>query len=108
MSNREDFVAKLKAQLDEWNIDLDKLQAKAEHLSAEVKSTYHEKIASLTSRRDEAKQKLAELEELGEEAWDKVEHTAEQTWTGIKDAFAKARAQFKGEEPPADKPGEKS
>jgi hypothetical protein len=50
MSNRDAYVRKLKAKLDEWNAEIDKLQAKAELAEAEAKIEYEKQLADLRAK----------------------------------------------------------
>ena len=38
---RDAYVQKLKAKMDEWNAEIDKLAAKADQADAETKIKYH-------------------------------------------------------------------
>ena len=95
MSKRDAYVKKLKAQLDEWSAELDKLETKARKAKGEIKIKYEEQVASLRRQRDEAKQKLAQIQEVADNAWEELKQGAEDTWAKLKKAFSKARSQFK-------------
>ncbi len=44
MSKRDAYVAKLKAQLDEWNAEVRKWEAKAEGAQADVRIEYEKQL----------------------------------------------------------------
>ncbi len=47
---RDAYVQKLKAQLDEWNTDINKLEAKVDQAEVGAKIEYHKRIADLRAR----------------------------------------------------------
>ena len=47
---RDAYVQKLKAQLDEWNADINKLEAKADQAEVRARIEYHKRIADLRAR----------------------------------------------------------
>ncbi len=95
MSARDAYVEKLKAQLDEWNAELDKLQARLRGARADAKIDYEKQIKTLRQQRDEATTKLAEIQEASEDAWEDLKQGMENTWTALKEAFERAKSRFK-------------
>ena len=94
MSNRDTYVQKFKAQLNQWNAEIDKLEAKVQKASANLKIGYREQIASLRDQRDQAKQKLLQIQDASEGAWEELKQGAEDVWGRTKEAFSKARSKF--------------
>ena len=94
MSKRDEYVAKLKNKLDEWNKDVDKLEAKSEHVKEEVKEKYHEELEVVKKQRDNARAKAMELIESGEEAWEELKVGVEQAWQKFTEAVDKAHSKF--------------
>ena len=90
MSNRDEFVTRLKGQIDEWNAQIDDLQAAAKEASEEVRARYEEGLETLLARRDEALDKLTQLQESSEMAFEELRIGAEDVWQRTKDAFAAA------------------
>lgn len=89
--NQGACTEKLKAQLDEWHADLDKLDAKARGASADAKIKHEEEVSSLRQQRDAAKEKLAEIQSSSEDAWEHLKEGAESAWADLKEAFIKAK-----------------
>ena len=92
--NRDAYLEKAKAQLDEWNADLDKLEAKSRGAKADAKIKYDEQLTALRQRRDKAKQKFAEIQSASEDAWESLKQGAEDAWNSLKEAVTKAKSQF--------------
>lgn len=47
MSEKDAYVEKMKAKLDEWNAEIDKLQAKAKQAEADAEIQYNDEISAL-------------------------------------------------------------
>ena len=52
MSTRDAYVQKLKAQIDDWNSDITKLEAKVGQASADMRIKYEQSLDSLRAERD--------------------------------------------------------
>ena len=95
MSNREEYIRKMQAKLEEWNTDIDTLTAKAGEVAADVKHEYHEQIESLKAKQATARQKIEELQHSGEGAWGDLKTGIELAWSSMGDAIGSARSRFK-------------
>lgn len=95
MNNREEFIQKMKAQLDQWSIEIDRLSARAEAAQAEAKLKYRAQIEAIKQQREAAKLKLHELQASSEDAWDSVRESMESGWESITKAIKDAMSRFK-------------
>ena len=76
-SKKEEFLDQLKKQYDDlnyrWNIERNKLEAKAQHQSADAIQKFEEKREALRQLRSDMKTKIIELEVASENAvWEEV------------------------------------
>lgn len=94
MSLKDEYVAKLKAQLDVWSADIDVLEAKAKKADAQLRVKYDEQLVLLRVKRDEAKVKLKEIQESAGDAWQELRKGGDEAWESIKHALAEARKKF--------------
>lgn len=94
MSEKDLFVEKLKAQLDEWNSEIDKMRAKARGATADAKLKYEQQIAHLQGRRDELKTKLGEIQRSSKDAWKELKDGAEKAWAAFREGLEKAKSRF--------------
>jgi predicted nuclease with TOPRIM domain len=92
---RKAYEEKLDAQLKEWNAQIALLKAKAENAKADAKVDHYKTIETLESKQDEAKTRLQELRNSGDDAWEDLKTGAENVWTEIKAAFQSATSRFK-------------
>jgi chromosome segregation ATPase len=95
MSDRDAYVQKLKAQIDAWNAELDKLQAEANKASADARISYEENLRQLRQERDEAMEKMAELQKATDSAWDDVREGVENAFEAMKSSMEKAWSRFR-------------
>ncbi|XSG84548.1 MAG: hypothetical protein ACPW60_12535 [Methylohalobius sp. ZOD2] len=95
MSERDAYVQKMKAKLDEWNAELDKLSAKAEAAEADAKLEYQDQIDELEKLRNQARQKLGEVESASDDAWEDVRQGAEAALNEMNNAISNALKRFK-------------
>ncbi|MFN3335233.1 MAG: coiled coil domain-containing protein [Caldilinea sp.] len=98
MDNKELYQQKLQAQLDEWAAEIDKLKAKASGASADAQLQLNNEIELLQTRIDEAKSKIGELAEAGEDAWESVKGSTEAIWNSISSTFSETIAKLKEKE----------
>ncbi|MFW6345484.1 MAG: coiled coil domain-containing protein [Halomonas sp.] len=94
MSNRDAYEQKLRAKLDEWQAEIDKLRAQARGAEADARLEQEREAERLEAKREEVREKLDELREAGDDAWDDVRQGAERAWEAMSGAFEKARSRF--------------
>ena len=94
MSKRDAYVAKLKAQLDEWNAEVKKWEAKAKGAQADVRIEYEKQLDAFRRQRDQAMEQMRQVQTAAGDAWIDLVHGADEAWAKARDAFAKARAHF--------------
>ena len=95
MSMQEAYQKKMKAQLDVWSAEIDKLKAQATKMEADAEVKAHREIDDLRAKRDAAEEKLARLERAGDDAWEDVKAGVESAWDSLADAVKSASARFK-------------
>ena len=98
MSVKDDYVELLKAQIDLWSAELDTLSARADLLGAEAKLHIQEQIVELNEMRDEATNRLAQLqaagEEIAEDVADELKQTAERLRSAFEETLARVKSHF--------------
>jgi hypothetical protein len=94
MINRDEYVQKLKDQLDQWNAESKKWEAKAQQAQASMKAEYEKQLSQLHSRRDEAMYQLKLLQGASAGAWQDMMKGADQALRNMHEAFNKARSHF--------------
>ncbi|MAL77741.1 MAG: coiled coil domain-containing protein [Sneathiella sp.] len=92
---KKEFENKLRAQLDQWEAEINRLRAKADVAQAEARVKYHEEIEELRVQKREAEARLDELNNAGDDAWEDMKAGMESAWKNLGDAVNKAAARFK-------------
>ncbi|MFY0991825.1 hypothetical protein [Halomonas sp. C05BenzN] len=95
MNNRDDFIERMKANLDAWNAEIERLAARAREAGEEARVRYHDDIERLKQRRDETRELLEELEQTGEAAWGTLRQGVEESWQRLRKAFDDAASHFR-------------
>ena len=86
MEDKDAYIKKLNARLDEWN---------AERAKAESRIEFQNQIENLHQRRREAEKKVAEVREAGEGAWEDLKSGVQGAWDAMEQALKSAGSRFK-------------
>jgi len=95
MKNKEAYIQKLHAKIDEWNADIDKLKAKADQVEADSKIEYQKQIEVLKSKRDEIEKNVSELSRSGEQAWEDLKAGMDLAWEAMSKAIKSATSRLR-------------
>lgn len=94
MSTRQEYVDKVKKQLDTWDQDLQELDEKLHKTEHEFKDKVDHKIQDAKSKFENLKDKLHHLTEATDDAWDDIKDGFEIAWDGVKLGITAARSEF--------------
>jgi hypothetical protein len=94
MKTRDEYVGKLKEQLDRWNADVSKWEAQARGARAEMSTGYAKQLEALRARREEALYNLKLVEDASATAWNDISKGADEAWSRMREAIAAARTHF--------------
>jgi len=92
---KELYQKKIQAQIDEWKAELSKLRAQSAGASADAQLELNQQVKELESNVDEAENKLTELREASDEAWDSLKAGVEEAWGSLMTGFSEATSKFK-------------
>ena len=95
MEEKKDYQKLLEAQLAQWEIEIDKLNAQAQKAKVEVRLEYQKQIDELKRKQEAARTKLTELKGSAGEAWQELKVGAEHAFDELKKAFSSAKSKFK-------------
>jgi|SRR6188474_1504534 hypothetical protein len=99
MTTRDAYVAKLKKQLDAWNEDMARWEAKAKGATAEVKERYKRELDVLNAQRELALYNLRLLEGASASAWTELRKGADEAWERMRAAAGAAGTYFEKSPP---------
>ena len=95
MSMKEAYKKKLEAQFDEWKVEIDKLKAKADKAEADAQIKYHKQIENIRTKQEAVQEKLVELKDSGDEAWEDLKAGLDNAMKNLGDAIKTANSRFK-------------
>ena len=90
----EMYKLKMDNNVSELDSKIESLKTKAIEAHAEQKQQYHQMLDDLTSKRDQMKDKLKELENNSGSAYEEMKAGMEKAWTELSLAFDKATSSF--------------
>ncbi len=94
MSMRDEYVEKMKAQLDEWNAQVAKWEAKTKEAQAGVHGEYEKQLQAFRRQRDQALEQMRKVQGAAGDAWIDLARGADDAWAKMSEAFEKARSHF--------------
>ncbi len=95
MLTRDEYVAKMKQQLDKWSAEMDTLEAKVHKTKEDAKVKYQEQLSALHTKRLEGEKKLEAIKSATEDSWEQLKAEAENVWEAFKDSVHKFKSHFK-------------
>ncbi len=94
MGTRDEYVTQMKAKLDEWNAEIDGLEAESRKAKAQARQQFAAQIATLRGKRDEAQAKLNELQGASEDAWEGLKSGVQQMWEDFTNTLKECKDAF--------------
>lgn len=94
MSKRDEYIEKLKAQLDAWNAEVIKWEAKAKSAQADVRTEYEKQLEVIRRQRSQAMERMRQVQAASGDAWLDLVRGADEAWSKMREAFEKARSHF--------------
>jgi hypothetical protein len=95
MSKRDEYVEKLKVQLDQWNAEVAKWEAQAKGAQASMQAEYEKQLSAFHQKRDQAIEHMRKVQSASGDAWMELSRGADESWAKMREAFEKARSHFK-------------
>lgn len=90
---REDYVAKVKIQLNTLNAKVDDLEARMQEAKPGVRASYRAELAGLRYQSEQAATLLAQIRTSGETPWSKMVQEMDK----VRDAFLHSLNYFKSQ-----------
>lgn len=93
MSKRDDYIATTKLQLDELNVSMAKLEARAQEVKEDARDKYHDEMRKLRHQSKLAVARFDEMKAAGEDKWESMVTEMEK----VRDAFTHSFHYFKSQ-----------
>lgn len=92
--NRDEYVEKLKAQIDQWNAEMARWEEKARGASAAAQEEYQRQLAQYQARREEAMAELKRMQAASADAFGEMMRGTDAAMKSMQEAFRKAAESF--------------
>lgn len=94
MINRDEYIQKLKSQIDDFNAEAAHWEDKARKAQAGMKGEYERQIANFQRKSAEAAAELGRLQSASADAFTELMRGADRAMKGMQEAFDQARRNF--------------
>lgn len=94
MSSHQDYIDRLRNQLQEWDYELDRLDNRVRDLAGQARERAREQLDEARDYRREVEGKLEKLERSASDAIEDLRNGLEIAWDGLKTGYYAARAEF--------------
>jgi len=94
MAKRDEYVEKMKQQLDEWNDEIDRLEANLAEAGGETKKRLEPYMAKARESREQLVTKLGELKQAGEATFESSKDEVEHVWKAFKQSVNYFKSQL--------------
>lgn len=95
MSKRDQYVEKMKQQLDEVNGQITKLEAKVKAANAEARVKYEQQMGELRELSKAAQKKMEEIKGSGEDKWEALVAEGDKVQKAFVHSFNYFKSQLK-------------
>jgi len=95
VSARDEYVARMKRELDEWSAEMDALEAGAHEAREDAKVKYQEQLSALHTKRLEGEKRLQAIKAATGDSWEQLRADTENVWDAFKDSVHAFKAHFK-------------
>lgn len=91
---QDEYVEKLKAQIDQWNAQVKDWEAKAAQAHDRLREQYLRQLGEVATQRERVMVELRRVQSASLDAWKELMRGADQAWKSMHDAFERARSEF--------------
>ena len=94
MNRRDEYLERLKKQLDEWNAEVAKWEERTREAQAGMRAEYEKQLQAYRHQRDQGLEHMRRIQSASGDAWMDLMRGADDAWARMREAFEKARSQF--------------
>jgi lipid II:glycine glycyltransferase (peptidoglycan interpeptide bridge formation enzyme) len=94
MINRDEYVQKLKSQIDQWNAEAAHWEEKSRQAQSGMKAEYERQLEQFRAKSEEATAELRRLQAASTDAFSEMMRGADAAVRGMQEAFERASKSF--------------
>jgi uncharacterized coiled-coil DUF342 family protein len=91
---QDEYVEKLKAQIDLWNSQVKEWEAKAAQAHDRLREQYLKQLGEVAAQRERVLVELRRVQGASMDAWRDLMRGADQAWKSMQESFERARSEF--------------
>jgi hypothetical protein len=91
---RDEYVEKLKTQLDQWNLQSKEWEAKARDAQGAAQAEIRKRLDELAGQREQVMYQMKLLQNASVDAWSDMMRGADDALRSMREAFEKASGHF--------------
>ncbi len=95
MSKKDEYMTQMQSQLKKWDAEIDAFSAKANQFGAEARDKYYDQLKDMRANREALTEKMHEVTQASEAAWQEMQKGMETAWDSMKTAMEKMTGAFK-------------
>ena len=95
MEKRDEYVEKMKVQLDQWNGEIAKWEVKAKEAQAEARIELDKRLEAVRQQREQALYQLRLMQGAAGDAWLEMMKGTDEAWARMREVFDKASSHFR-------------
>lgn len=92
--SKHEYIQKLKTQLDEWDYEIDRLEAKAKEVQHTISEKLKTNVSELKEKSEQLKVRFKDVEHATEEAAADVKDALDMAWNSLKMGVLAVRSEF--------------
>ena len=92
--DRDEYVQKLKTQIDKWNAEAGHWEAQMQAAQGKLREEYAKQLEQVKRLREEVLTQMKLLQNASADAWSDMMRGADQAWKSMHDAFNQAKSHF--------------
>jgi recombinational DNA repair ATPase RecF len=94
MNQRDAYVEKMKARLDEWNAELARLEARTREARADARADYQRALDDMERQRERAREQIRQMQQASEAGWQELRKGSEAAVAEMNKAWDSALKHF--------------
>ena len=94
MNSKAVYAQKLRAQIDIWEAEINKLEARASKLEGDARIALREQAEGLRANVEKVSNQMDELRRASDDAWQDIKGGIDGAWHNLENAFRSAASRY--------------
>ena len=94
MNSKEAYAQKLRAQIDIWEAEMSKLEARASKLEGDARIALQQQVKDLRANMEKVSNQMDELRRASDDAWQDIKGGIDGAWRNLENAVRSAVSRY--------------